>query len=205
MKKPGEIPGSKPKLRSFSKDDDKFNTAGKRFRGCIMKWFKMPHDFIDNPRVGSMSQSHQLIWVKLLYLANINKPEGFVSIPHDEAAFLLRIELSQWILAMETFSKKGLIQILDKGLIQIVDWPSRYSPTGGRLPSSEWNSLRLEIFERDGFTCQYCGAHGVELQCDHIIPVSRGGSNDPENLTTACCPCNQSKRNKTPEEWRGEV
>lgn len=54
---------------------------------------------------------------------------------------------------------------------------------------------RFEIFKRDGFECQYCGATppGVVLHCDHIEPVSKGGSSDMDNLITACQSCNQGK------------
>jgi len=54
---------------------------------------------------------------------------------------------------------------------------------------------RFEIFKRDGFTCQYCGAHppSVVLEVDHIAPVAGGGDNDPDNLVTACLPCNRGK------------
>ena len=38
-----------------------------------------------------------------------------------------------------------------------------------------------------------------------IIPLSRGGSNDPENLTAACFECNNSKRDKLLEEWVGDA
>lgn len=55
----------------------------------------------------------------------------------------------------------------------------------------------------DGYTCQYCGERGKRLECDHVVPVSRGGSNEHENLVTACFACNRSKRAKTVEEWRG--
>lgn len=72
-----------------------------------------------------------------------------------------------------------------------------------RLSSSEWAALRKQIFARDNYTCQYCGAVDVPLDCDHVHPVSRGGSNLPENLATACASCNRSKSNKTVEEWLG--
>ena len=54
---------------------------------------------------------------------------------------------------------------------------------------------RFEIFKRDEFTCQYCGAHPPEvvLEVDHIIPVADGGANDETNLTTACFDCNRGK------------
>jgi hypothetical protein len=54
---------------------------------------------------------------------------------------------------------------------------------------------RFEIFKRDLFTCQYCGATppGVLLHVDHIIAVANGGGNDRDNLVTACQGCNLGK------------
>ncbi len=54
---------------------------------------------------------------------------------------------------------------------------------------------RFEIFKRDGFVCQYCGAHPpqVLLHVDHVVPVVEGGDNDPDNLITACETCNLGK------------
>ena len=54
---------------------------------------------------------------------------------------------------------------------------------------------RFEIFKRDGFICQYCGAHppAAILHIDHIVPVASDGSNDIDNLITACSKCNQGK------------
>jgi hypothetical protein len=54
---------------------------------------------------------------------------------------------------------------------------------------------RFDVFKRDLFTCQYCGAHppGVLLHVDHIVAVASGGTNDKDNLTTACEPCNAGK------------
>lgn len=54
---------------------------------------------------------------------------------------------------------------------------------------------RFEIFKRDGFICQYCGATPpvAILHVDHITPVSMGGKNDPDNLITSCESCNLGK------------
>lgn len=54
---------------------------------------------------------------------------------------------------------------------------------------------RFEVFKRDGFSCQYCGAHppAVTLQVDHIVAVAKGGDNGMDNLITACQPCNLGK------------
>jgi 5-methylcytosine-specific restriction endonuclease McrA len=61
--------------------------------------------------------------------------------------------------------------------------------------SSLSKRTRFAVFNRDGFTCQYCGRRPplVVLQCDHIVPVAKGGTNDHWNLTTACTECNLGK------------
>jgi len=51
---------------------------------------------------------------------------------------------------------------------------------------------RFNVFLRDGFACQYCGATD-ELTFDHVLPRSRGGRTTWENIVTACAPCNLRK------------
>ncbi len=65
---------------------------------------------------------------------------------------------------------------------------------------------RYEVFERDGYTCQYCGAKApdVELHIDHIVPVSKGGTNDMTNLVTACASCNLGKSDLETTRFSGE-
>lgn len=55
--------------------------------------------------------------------------------------------------------------------------------------------IRFEIFKRDSFKCQYCGASApdVILEIDHVIPVSKGGDDDITNLITSCRDCNRGK------------
>lgn len=55
--------------------------------------------------------------------------------------------------------------------------------------------VRFEVFKRDKFTCQYCGAKApdVLLNADHIKPVASGGSSDLVNLVTSCVSCNSGK------------
>lgn len=56
-------------------------------------------------------------------------------------------------------------------------------------------SKRFEIFNRDGFTCQYCGLRppDVVLELDHMVAVANGGTNEDLNLITACYDCNRGK------------
>ena len=58
------------------------------------------------------------------------------------------------------------------------------------------------VFARDRWTCQYCGAQRPvsQLTQDHIVPRSLGGRSCWENVTTCCVDCNALKANRTPEQ-----
>ena len=62
------------------------------------------------------------------------------------------------------------------------------------------------LFARDQYRCQYCGRPSAELKPresltrDHVIPMSRGGTNVWTNVVTACSPCNTRKGNRLPHE-----
>lgn len=50
--------------------------------------------------------------------------------------------------------------------------------------------------------CYYCHIKvGNDYHVDHVVPLSRGGSNDPSNIVIACPSCNTAKRDKMPYEW----
>jgi len=61
---------------------------------------------------------------------------------------------------------------------------------------------RLNVYARDGFRCQYCGAcrPTEDLTFDHVTPRSRGGRTTWENIVACCVPCNARKANRTPAE-----
>lgn len=63
-------------------------------------------------------------------------------------------------------------------------------PTTPRKSVSPTKALR--VFARDGYACKECGTR-EELTVDHIVPVSRGGGNEDENLQTLCRSCNSRK------------
>ena len=52
--------------------------------------------------------------------------------------------------------------------------------------------LRWQVWQRDNFTCQYCGKREL-LTVDHIIPESKGGKTELNNLQTLCKSCNARK------------
>jgi len=64
-------------------------------------------------------------------------------------------------------------------------------------------SLRYEILKRDRI-CQLCGATKLDrmLEVDHIVPRSKGGTNDPSNLQVLCSRCNRAKSNRDKTDFR---
>lgn len=58
---------------------------------------------------------------------------------------------------------------------------------------------RDNVYIRDDYTCQYCGAFGeeIELTFDHVTPRSKGGGTHWENIVTACGMCNRKKGSKS--------
>src|ERR1043166_7290266 len=62
------------------------------------------------------------------------------------------------------------------------------------------------LFARDHYRCQYCGRRAFELRPresltrDHLVPLSRGGTNEWSNVVTSCSPCNTRKGNRLPSE-----
>lgn len=75
-----------------------------------------------------------------------------------------------------------------------------------KLDNRRWQLLRLRIFQRDRWRCRACGRAG-RLECDHVVPVQRGG--DPwveSNLQCLCRRCHiektraENRRERTPAE-----
>lgn len=73
--------------------------------------------------------------------------------------------------------------------------PPRSSPGTKTKRRSLSKRLRFEVFKRDAFKCQYCGAAApdVLLTIDHVKPVKGGGDDSLLNLITACAACNGGK------------
>lgn len=59
---------------------------------------------------------------------------------------------------------------------------------------------RRNVLLRDNHQCQYCSTRSGPFTIDHVLPRERAGSEQWDNLVTACQPCNRKKGNHTPEE-----
>ena len=101
--------------------------------------------------------------------------------------------------------KAEVIEELDKGLHSASDtypWPHvirlvQYV----RVPRAVQRKIsRRALFARDGWRCVYCGTTAGRLTLDHVVPRSRGGTSEWENVVTSCAPCNLKKGNRLLDE-----
>lgn len=71
-----------------------------------------------------------------------------------------------------------------------------------RVPRQQVPFTRRNIYHHYGYRCCYCGKHlpSTDLNLDHVVPKSRGGGTDWNNIVTSCIPCNLRKGNRLPNE-----
>jgi hypothetical protein len=74
--------------------------------------------------------------------------------------------------------------------------------TYDRIPKRQVRFNRFNVYARDRNICQYCGRRcpRVELNLDHVIPRSQGGTSVWENIVCSCHACNRLKGGRTPKE-----
>lgn len=63
------------------------------------------------------------------------------------------------------------------------------------------SAIQWAVFQRDGYSCLYCGRTGVPLTVDHIFLWEKGGPSTMENLVAACRRCNKERGNTEYDEW----
>lgn len=174
-----------------------------------MKWFK--HD--SNASIDAKLQDilldygatgYGLYWYCVeLMTFNANKNQSKYYLDHSFRVIASKllldtdyvVEIINRLVEFEIFKQDKSGIFLENEILLIDNRPT----------SDVWRNLRNLIFKRDNYTCKYCGARGAKLECDHVIPVSKGGSSEVENLVTACFTCNRSKRNKLLKDWLGGI
>lgn len=163
-----------------------------------MKWFPMFSAEREHPVVATMRPGLFKFWINLRCATSLYG-SGDQLVGVASVAFVCHARKGVAARYLAELMSLGLAACDGRGKYAAVELFTRGTP---RLPAERWAALRRLVFERDDFTCRYCNKRGVRLECDHVVPLSRGGSNDPENLATSCFDCNRSKHNKLVEEWR---
>jgi len=98
--------------------------------------------------------------------------------------------VAQGFISIESGPERSVYSDEPQLMIQVSNW-GKVRRKRGNIPSS----VRQMIYDRDGNQCVKCDS-GVCLSLDHIVPWSKGGSDDESNLQTMCQSCNSSKSNR---------
>lgn len=175
------------------------------------KDIRLSISFLDHPETIKLKRS--LGWegveclIRLWCWAAQNKPDGDLAGLNREYIALV----SGWRKSPDVFIETLVeLRFLDTTgfFYKLEDWgkkqPHLKIVAATKRPYSKaWKKIKTAIFHRDDFTCVYCGATPSQIECDHMIPISRGGDNSQSNLVTSCPTCNRKKATKTVDEWLG--
>jgi hypothetical protein len=125
-------------------------------------------------------------------------------ISHEHAVTYFAKDMVAWSLGEIVAKFRGGVQ--NDGSISYIETPSIIAINGHGFDPSKHGKVALSnktLFGRDRHICAYCGNHFTNsnnLSREHIVPKSRGGTNNWMNIVTACKPCNGKKDSKTLKE-----
>ncbi|CAN6213230.1 unnamed protein product [Urochloa humidicola] len=136
----------------------------------------------------------------------VDELSGFRGLVLDTSYRPVNVVCWKRAICLEFMEKADVLEYYD----QTVSSPSGsfYIPAVLRVPQLlqvvkrrrvKQSLSRKNILYRDEFTCQYCSSRD-NLTIDHVIPISRGGKWEWDNLVTACSRCNSRKGQKTLEQ-----
>src|SRR5215467_3571510 len=99
------------------------------------------------------------------------------------------VKLERLIGATEPLELSAFADFVDFGMLERPSFEDRLA--NRRVP----DSLRAAVLVRDGGRCRRC-RRAIQLEMDHIVPVSKGGKTEQSNLQTLCRRCNRAKSRK---------
>ncbi|QIY92211.1 HNH endonuclease [Chryseobacterium gallinarum] len=156
-------------------------------------------DWTDIENVNNLSAEAEVLLVRILMKLDVKGK--LISNPRVIRAYCFPLKkipenkITKWI---QELTDNDLIHYNSDGKTISINRTNIFRQ---RLCSSKWRIIVKQVFERDNYTCSYCGQYGGKLECDHIIPFSKGGTDELENLTTACKSCNQTKKDMYLEDF----
>ena len=162
-------------------------------------WIKLYRDLLDNMDWFMLSPIASKSLINLWLLGS----ESLGNLPDDfEIGLRLRLNQKELELVMKELIK---FKFVEEGKYELkgsedMSMNERIRETNGFASRYIKNETKTEVLVRDNHKCQSCGSD-KKLEFDHIVPVSKGGSSEANNLQLLCRSCNRSKRALSKEEF----
>lgn len=137
-------------------------------------WVKLYTEIIEDPDQGTLSLAERGIWS--LFLALCGRIDDRDEYGREtgkldtlaRVAWYLRCDATEIKSAVDSFAMRGMVEEHD-GVLYITNW-AKYGQEQEPRPAGAVIVWRNAVFARDKYTCQHCGAHGVNLNAHHIRP-----------------------------------
>jgi HNH endonuclease len=137
---------------------------------------RLPYDLLNDIRFRQLSDVRKAHLLCLLLLAA----------RMDNVLPNHRLKLERLIGATEILDLSALSEFIELAVLERLGWQDRRA--SHRIPES----IKAAVMVRDGGRCRSCYS-AVNLQIDHIVPLSKGGTSEEINLQTLCRRCNRRK------------
>ena len=150
-------------------------------------WIKSQQSPADDPRFSDLTPSAQVLWMSALVNAIRHGTGGHV--PYS------------WVSPYDDYYAAELcrsgIWLYGDGAFVIVDFDEWFAMRGPERRKPITVEMRSELFRREGLACGICGneVSPKDYHIDHLIPLSRGGPDDIDNMQITHPYCNLSKGN----------
>lgn len=162
-------------------------------------WIKLYRDLLDEISWFRISGEAARTLINFWLLAS----ESHGNLPPErEIMFRLRLEKKQYDMVVKELIEFNFLEEGEYPLAGTDDMNmnERIRKTNGFSSRYIKNETKTKVLIRDNHKCQSCDST-KNLEFDHIIPVSKGGSSEADNLQLLCRSCNRSKRAKSHDEF----
>lgn len=180
-----------------------------------LQWFRLYHRIVDDEKLRLLAFEDRWHFVALCCL----KGDGLLDTPNDSLrSRKIAVKLGVQLRELDEIGRRlQEVDLVDANLSPVA-WDElqfRSDSSQERVKRyrearkerglvAQWQpskALRQSVYDRDGHACVYCETTD-DLSIDHKTPEMHGGTNDFDNLQTACRKCNAQKRDLTDQEYR---